>query len=428
MTPGATAGLPAEIVALIDRPQYRSTATFPVEKSYAYNTLAATGNANPLLWDEALANELTAGPIMPPSTLSLWMRPHYWTPGASGEQVALQAHFDLKRQLDLPEAIMSDNTLMFHEPVRPGDVISHHQVLRSISEVKTTRLGSGRFWVIDVEYWKDEYWKDTTGVAAGMRPAVVSGVEVFHDAEHFTAPGGSRSGSPVPENLVGVESYTGFGYRRHPEPDRPEPDRQQPDQQQPDPQASGPGLAGLAEAGGPVSARPAAAHPDRDPLSSLTLDRVSPWDRLPELAIDVTATTVVLGALASRDWRPMHHDHRFATERNGVKDIFLNTPNQAAWFERYLTDWSGPKGRLGRMTFRMKSSVFPGDTMVFSGIVRDVGLDAAGCGWVDLDLALRVATTVCTSCAARIALPVGGPGQPDEHRNPWLLRGPAWKP
>ena len=90
---------------------------------------------------------------------------------------------------------------------------------------------------------------------------------------------------------------------------------------------------------------------------------------LPELAYDVTATTVVLGALASRDWRPMHHDHDFAVNRNGTSDIFLNTPNQAAWFERYLTDWTGPKGRLGRMKFRMKGSVFPGDTMVLAGTV-----------------------------------------------------------
>ena len=69
---------------------------------------------------------------------------------------------------------------------------------------------------------------------------------------------------------------------------------------------------------------------------------------LPELRYDVTATTVVLGALATRDWRPMHHDKDFAVERNGTRDIFLNTPNQAAWFERYITDWTGPHGRLGQ--------------------------------------------------------------------------------
>ncbi len=123
---------------------------------------------------------------------------------------------------------------------------------------------------------------------------------------------------------------------------------------------------------------------------TITLDRIAVGDSLPELAVEVTPTLVVLGALASRDWRPMHHDYKFATERNGLQDIFLNTPNQAAWFERYLTDWTGPFGRLGRMTFRMKSSVYPGDRMVFSATVTNVETDDTGCGWVDLDVGLRV--------------------------------------
>jgi acyl dehydratase len=109
------------------------------------------------------------------------------------------------------------------------------------------------------------------------------------------------------------------------------------------------------------------------------LGDVRPGDRLPDLAYDVTATTVVLGALATRDWRPMHHDKDFAQKRNGVRDIFLNTPNQAAWFERYLTDWTGPHGRLGRMRFRMKDSVFPGEHG-FSARVKQVHR-RGGCGW-----------------------------------------------
>ena len=86
---------------------------------------------------------------------------------------------------------------------------------------------------------------------------------------------------------------------------------------------------------------------------------VRPGDELPPLEYDVTATTVVLGALATRDWRPMHHDKDFAVHRNGTRDIFLNTPNQAAWFERYLTDWTGPHGRLARVTFRMRGRCSP---------------------------------------------------------------------
>ena len=164
--------VPSEITDLIGVPQYPKTANFPVEMGYAWNTLSATENGNPLYWDEDVAEELTGGMTMPLSTLSLWMRPHRWEPGATEEQVALKVHFDLKETLGLPEAIMSDNTLILHEPVRPGDVISHHQVLRSISGPKTTKLGTGRFWVIDIEYH-------------------------------------NQNGE-----LVGVESYTGFGYRR----------------------------------------------------------------------------------------------------------------------------------------------------------------------------------------------------------------------
>ena len=95
-------------------------------------------------------------------------------------------------------------------------------------------------------------------------------------------------------------------------------------------------------------------------LPVLLLDDVAVGDVLPELRYEVTATTVVLGALATRDWRPMHHDKDFAVNRNGTQDIFLNTPNQAAWFERYLTDWTGPHGRLARVDLPHEGLGLPG--------------------------------------------------------------------
>ncbi|HVX69878.1 MAG TPA: hypothetical protein VHA79_09330 [Mycobacteriales bacterium] len=153
-----------------------------------------------------------------------------------------------------------------------------------------------------------------------------------------------------------------------------------------------------------------------------TFDQVSVGEELPPLSYDVTATTVVLGALASRDWRPQHHDYAFATERNGVQDIFLNSPNQAAWLERYITDWSGPRGRLGKLGFRMLDSIFPGDTMVFRGTVTSVETDDAGCGWAGIEVKVSVDERVCTIATARIAVPT----TPDD--NPWSRRGEAWKP
>lgn len=144
-------------------------------------------------------------------------------------------------------------------------------------------------------------------------------------------------------------------------------------------------------------------------------------ERLSELRHDVTASTVVLGAVACRDWTAVHHDHRAAAQA-GMRDIFLSTPNQAAWFERYLTAWSGPLGRLGRMTFRMRDSVFPGDTMVLRATVHDASVDDTGCGWVALTVELVVGDRVCTACDARVALPL------DDDDNPWRRRGDAWRP
>ena len=164
--------VPEDVLALIGERQYPETSEFPVERGYIWNTCAAVENGNPLFWDDEVAAELTGGPITMPTMLSLWFRPHHWSPGRSEPALALQVHFDLKARLDLPEAVMTDNTITFYEPVRPGDVISSAQVLRSVSEPKTTKLGSGRFWVIDVECHNQ-------------------------DGE-----------------LVGVETYTGFGYRR----------------------------------------------------------------------------------------------------------------------------------------------------------------------------------------------------------------------
>ena len=149
---------------------------------------------------------------------------------------------------------------------------------------------------------------------------------------------------------------------------------------------------------------------------------VSVGDVLPQLSYPVTATTVVLGALASRDWRPMHHDKDFAVHRNGTRDIFLNTPNQAAWFERFVTDWTGPHGRLQRMTFRMLGSIFPGDTMVFDGTVTETGVDEVGCGWVAIDIQVSVDGDPKTTCKARVALP----RTPED--NPWDRKGEQWRP
>ena len=167
-----SAALPADVAELVGKVQYEEEAGFPVERGYVWTICSSVENGNPLFWDDAVAEEVTGGPIAPPSMLSTWFRPHHWAPGRHEQALPLQVHFDMKDRFELPEAVMTDNSMVFHEPVRPGDRLTSRQVLRSVSEEKTTKLGSGRFWVIDVEYHNQR------------------------------------------GELVGVESWTGFGYRK----------------------------------------------------------------------------------------------------------------------------------------------------------------------------------------------------------------------
>jgi uncharacterized protein len=172
MTQDTSTDVPPDVEQLIGVVQYEEAAQFPVERGYIWTSCASVENGNPLFWDDAVAAEITDGPIAPPTMLSVWFRPHNWAPGRSEPGLPLQVHFDLKTRFDLPEAVMSDNTIVFHEPVRLGDIITSRQILRSVTAPKTTKLGTGRFWVIDVEYLNQR------------------------------------------GQVVGVESYTGFGYRR----------------------------------------------------------------------------------------------------------------------------------------------------------------------------------------------------------------------
>jgi len=150
---------------------------------------------------------------------------------------------------------------------------------------------------------------------------------------------------------------------------------------------------------------------------SALLEQVAVGLELPPLVVPVTAKTVVMGASASRDWQPQHHDYAWATKRAGTPDIFLNTPNQAGWIERFITDWTGPKGRLGKLRFKMRKPVCPGDELHFNGTVTGVAD-----GWVDIDIALTVGDTTVTECTARVAVPS------DADDNPWARTGSEWRP
>ncbi len=164
--------LPAEIQSWIGQKRYEQWGEFDVERGYIFSSCSSVQNANPIYWDEKVANEIAGGLVAPPSMISVWFRPHFWSPGRSEEAVPLQCHFDLKRVLNVPEAVMTDNAIVFFEPVRVGDRLKTYQFITSVSARKETKLGLGHFWGLEVHYENQKGEK------------------------------------------VAVETYTGYGYRR----------------------------------------------------------------------------------------------------------------------------------------------------------------------------------------------------------------------
>jgi acyl dehydratase len=104
------------------------------------------------------------------------------------------------------------------------------------------------------------------------------------------------------------------------------------------------------------------------------MSQVSVGDALPALDVPLTAAIIVGGALASRDFTPVHHDSR-AAQKAGMSDVFMNILTTNGYVSRFVTDWAGPDARLCRVAIRLGTPNLPGDTMKLSGEV--VAVDAA---------------------------------------------------
>lgn len=144
--------------------------------------------------------------------------------------------------------------------------------------------------------------------------------------------------------------------------------------------------------------------------------------RLPPLTLPVTTRLIVMGATASRDWQPQHHDPAAATAA-GLPGIIMNNYTQAGLISRYVTDWTGPRGRIGRLRFSMKRPLCPGADAVLQGVVVDLIPQGAGLLWAEIDIEIAANGSVATSASVRVALPPE-PGSP----SPWQCPPADWTP
>jgi len=116
---------------------------------------------------------------------------------------------------------------------------------------------------------------------------------------------------------------------------------------------------------------------------SLRWTDIRAGDELSPLELPMTATRIVAGAIATRDFMPVHHDRDYANSQ-GAPDIFMNILSTNAYCSRFLTDWAGPETMVKRLSIRLGVPVHPGSTLRFTGTVTATSRDGDD-GIVDVE-------------------------------------------
>jgi acyl dehydratase len=102
--------------------------------------------------------------------------------------------------------------------------------------------------------------------------------------------------------------------------------------------------------------------------TTLAWNTISVGDEVTPMDVNVTTTLIVAGAIASRDYMPVHHDRDFANSQ-GSKDIFLNILTTNGLCVKFLHDWAGPEAMVKKLSIRLGVPAYPNDPMRFTGNV-----------------------------------------------------------
>lgn len=136
---------------------------------------------------------------------------------------------------------------------------------------------------------------------------------------------------------------------------------------------------------------------------TIQFGRAALGSELPALDVPITTTLVVAGALASRDYTPVHHD-KSAAQAQGMQDVFMNILTTNGLVGRFVTDWAGPDAVVKSVAIKLGTPNLPGDTMRMTGKI--VGRDDAS-GVVEVAVTGSNSWGDHVTGTVKIALPKG---------------------
>lgn len=349
-----------------DRPGLN--ARCPVSQAIVNQMTDAVGDRNPLYRDEEFAlSTVHGGVVAPPLWLFAWLMPGlepeedqaYLEDGTpffhlapSGQRSTARARRTIRDELNevlqergFDSPAVTDMTYVYERYLRIGERPSFSSwVIDAISPPKRTALGLGFFVTMHM----------TVTVGGELIATIRQRYLRFRSGA-----GPAKSASPAHGSVAA---------------------------QRPDPRAPLPPLRH-----GPVSART---------RETLFFEDVKAGDALAPLAVRISPTLVISGALASLDWQDVHHDYSVMKER-GHPDIFMNMMTSSGLVGRFVTDWTGPNAIVRGHVLRLRRPNYPGDTMRLSGTVRTVDV-VDGRGLMVLDVV--GSNSLGTHCEAEVTM------------------------
>ena len=141
-------------------------------------------------------------------------------------------------------------------------------------------------------------------------------------------------------------------------------------------------------------------------MTKTTLDwnAIQVGDPITPMKIAVTATVVVAGAIATRDFMPVHHDREYASSQ-GSPNIFMNIMTDNGYCSRFLTDWAGPEAMVRKLAIRLGAPAYAGSTLEYAGRITGKS-QVDGEGIVEVELRATNDQGDHVSGTAAISLPL----------------------
>jgi acyl dehydratase len=126
--------------------------------------------------------------------------------------------------------------------------------------------------------------------------------------------------------------------------------------------------------------------------------------RVPPLERELTQARMIAYGAATWDWHRLHYDPAYAAARNLAGPI-VDGQMFGALLAEALLDWLGPRAFVRRMTFRLRTMVFAGETVRCEGEVTSI-VAQQDCAVIRVTQRVRVGERIAVEPAsAEIVLP-----------------------